>query len=293
MLKVVSFKICPFVQRVTAALEAKNVPYSIEFINLKNKPEWFLEISPTGQVPVVVTDDGISLFESDAIVEYIDDKYGPLELSLTPEEKALDRAWSYQASKHYLVQCGTMRSSDLASLREKESKLSKAFERAEQNLSEGPYFKGEKISKIDIAWLPLLHRAEIISRNSGFDFLEKYPKVKLWQTALLTTGLAEKSVSKDFEQVFSEFYLASSTYLGHLMRSRSYNGSSTNTITRLSDASVDVGSLPSSIKDAVTKPTSTTLTDASKNCQSSGHAVEEASKSSSASCSLPPGPGCC
>ena len=112
MIKVISFKICPFVQRVTALLEAKNIPYEIDFISLKDKPQWFLDISPTGQVPVVVTEGGTPLFESDAIIEYIDEISAPLEAGLTPEAKALNRAWSYQASKHYLVQCSAMRSPD-------------------------------------------------------------------------------------------------------------------------------------------------------------------------------------
>ncbi len=35
MLTVVSFSLCPFVQRVTAALEARNIPYKVDFISLK------------------------------------------------------------------------------------------------------------------------------------------------------------------------------------------------------------------------------------------------------------------
>jgi hypothetical protein len=64
-----------------------------------NKPQWFLDISPNGQVPVLMTEDKTVLFESDAIVEYLDDKYTPIE-AVSAEQKALDRAWSYQASKH-------------------------------------------------------------------------------------------------------------------------------------------------------------------------------------------------
>ena len=105
MIKIVSFKICPFVQRVTGLLEAKKIPYEIEYINLSDKPQWFLDISPTGQVPVLVTDNGTALFESDAIVEYIDEVTSPLVPETTAEQRAINRAWSYQASKHYLVQC--------------------------------------------------------------------------------------------------------------------------------------------------------------------------------------------
>ena len=221
--RVISFKICPFVQRVTGALEAKGVKYDIDFINLKNKPQWFLDLSPTGQVPLLLTKQGTALFESDAIVEYIDDEFGPLEEPpKTPEEKALDRAWCYQASKHYLVQCGAMRSPDEETLNEKAANLGKAFARVEGwlNDSRAPFFHGKALGKVDVAWLPLLHRASIVEKRSGFNFLESFPKVQKWQAALLQTGLAEKSVPEDFERAFSEFYLSPSTFLGQLAQAR-------------------------------------------------------------------------
>ena len=123
MIKTVSFKICPFVQRVTAALEAKNVPYEIELISLSEKPQWFLDLSPTGQVPLLITESGQALFESDAIVEYLDEVTMPLIAGVTPEQRAVDRAWSYQASKHYLVQCSAMQSRDRETLAEQSVKL--------------------------------------------------------------------------------------------------------------------------------------------------------------------------
>ncbi|WP_170325621.1 glutathione S-transferase family protein [Ruegeria arenilitoris] len=214
MIKIVSFKICPFVQRVTAMLEAKQVPYDIEYIDLKNKPAWFLDISPTGQVPVLVTENGKPLFESDAIVEYIDEVTTPLQEGLAPEQRATNRAWSYQASKHYLVQCSTMQSADKGVLDERMAKLVKSFEKAERQLGQGPYFTGETMGNVDIAWLPLLHRAAIVEDHSGYDMLAGYPKVKAWQKALMDSGIPAKSVPQDFLQKFSEFYLAERTWLG-------------------------------------------------------------------------------
>lgn len=214
MIKVVSFKICPFVQRVTALLEAKSIPYEIEYISLKDKPQWFLDVSPNEQVPVLILDSGTALFESDAIVEYLDEITVPLEAEVTAEQRAIDRAWSYQAAKHYLVQCSAMRSADKDILAERTEKLGNAFAKVEQQLGNGPYFKGKTISNVDIAWLPLLHRAAIIEEHTCYDFIAKYPKVKAWQHALLQTGLAERSVSDDFEEVFTGFYLSENTFLG-------------------------------------------------------------------------------
>ncbi|KIC18808.1 glutathione S-transferase family protein [Leisingera sp. ANG-Vp] len=214
MIRIISFKICPFVQRVTALLEAKGVAYAIDYISLSDKPQWFLDISPTGQVPLLVTEDGTALFESDAITEYVDEITAPLQPGLSPEQRALNRAWSYQASKHYLVQCSTMQSADKAVMDERMAKLSKAFDKAEKQLGEGPYFSGAELGNVDIAWLPLLHRAAIVQAHSGYDMLASYPKVQAWQQALLDTGIARKSVPEDFEQKFSDFYLAERTWLG-------------------------------------------------------------------------------
>lgn len=213
-MKIVSFKICPFVQRVTALLEAKNIAYDIEYISLSDKPQWFLDLSPNGQVPVLITDTGKALFESDAIVEYIEEAYPPLQNRVPLEDKAANRAWSYLASKNYLVQCGAQRSADRDILTERSDRLGVAFDRIEKQLGDTPFFNGDQIGMVDIAWLTLLHRADIVERHSGYDFLGERPKLKRWQGQLMATGLAEKSVAPDFAEAFSKFYLSDETFLG-------------------------------------------------------------------------------
>jgi len=213
-MKVVSFKICPFVQRVTALLEAKGVPYEVEYISLTDKPQWFLDISPNGQVPVLITDSGQALFESDAIVEYIEEAFSALQPGIPLETKATNRAWSYLASKNYLVQCSAQRSPDKDVLQERSDKLGKAFDRIEKQLGGTTYFGGETIGMVDVAWLPLLHRADIVEQHSGYDFIGDRPKLKAWQQTLLSDDLAEKSVAPDFKEAFSNFYLSDQTYLG-------------------------------------------------------------------------------
>ena len=213
-MKIVSFKICPFVHRVTALLEAKNIPYELEFISLSDKPQWFLDISPNGQVPVLITDGGDALFESDAIVEYLEEAYPALQPDISLEEKAKNRAWSYLASKHYLTQCSSQRSADAETLSERSKKLDQAFDRIEKQLSDTPFFSGDTIGTVDVAWLVLLQRACIIEQHSGYDFIGNRPKLKAWQENLMRSGLASKSVAEGFEGDFVEFYLSDKTYLG-------------------------------------------------------------------------------
>lgn len=214
MIKIVSFTICPFVQRVTALLEAKQIPYDIEYIQLSDKPQWFLDLSPTGQVPVLITEEGEALFESDAIVEYIEEVTPALVEGVSPVQRAKDRAWAYQGAKHYLVQCSTMQSTDKDTLLERSANLNKAFEKAEKQLGDGPFFNGSLMGNVDIAWLPLLHRALIVKQQSGYDFLMAYPKMQAWQSALAETGIFKKSVPADFKEAFTNFYLSPRTFLG-------------------------------------------------------------------------------
>ena len=219
-MKVISIKICPFVQRVTALLAAKQVDYQVEYIDLNNPPQWFREVSPHEQVPLLITTENEVLFESDAIVEYVDEVCGESLFSLDPVAKARERAWAYLASKHYLTQCGAQRSDSAKTLAQRAEPLRSAFKKIGCELGEGTYIKGDTMGMVDIAWLPLLHRAALIEKYSGYDFLADFPRLKQWQAAILSTNIPTASVAEDFDAQFSAFYLPASTYLGGLARSK-------------------------------------------------------------------------
>src|SRR5579872_1539256 len=69
----VSFKTCPWVQRSAIILREKNTPFEFRHIESDNRPDWFLAISPHKKVPVLRIDDKVTLFESNAINEYLDE----------------------------------------------------------------------------------------------------------------------------------------------------------------------------------------------------------------------------
>ncbi|MGC9457270.1 MAG: glutathione S-transferase family protein, partial [Halothiobacillaceae bacterium] len=71
-LELISFKLCPFVQRSVITLLHKDQPFETTFINLMDPPDWFSEISPLGKVPLLRVDDTV-LFESAVINEFIDE----------------------------------------------------------------------------------------------------------------------------------------------------------------------------------------------------------------------------
>src|SRR5215813_9187855 len=90
----VSFKTCPWVQRAAIVLREKGIDFEFRHIEADNRPDWFLAISPHKKVPVLRIDDRVSLFESNAIAEYLDETVPP---RLHPEDsaaRAVNRAWT-------------------------------------------------------------------------------------------------------------------------------------------------------------------------------------------------------
>jgi len=75
-LVLVSHLLCPYVQRAAIALAEKGVAFERRVIDLANKPDWFLALSPTGKVPVLIA-DGRPIFESAVILEYLEDTLAP------------------------------------------------------------------------------------------------------------------------------------------------------------------------------------------------------------------------
>ena len=73
-LKLISHDLCLFVQRVVIALNEKNIVHERIDIDLTDKPDWFLTLSPQGKFPVLVithNDHEHVLLESLVIAEYI------------------------------------------------------------------------------------------------------------------------------------------------------------------------------------------------------------------------------
>ena len=71
-LVLISHLLCPYVQRAVIVLEEKNIPYERIDIDLANKPDWFLKVSPLGKTPVLLVGDQ-PIFESAVICEYLDE----------------------------------------------------------------------------------------------------------------------------------------------------------------------------------------------------------------------------
>ena len=95
----------PYAWRVWLALEYKGVPYELHTLSFSagdlKTPE-FLKINSRHRVPAIV-DEGFALYESVAIVEYLDEKYNTVK-QLFPgdvKQRAVIRRMVQEVDQYY------------------------------------------------------------------------------------------------------------------------------------------------------------------------------------------------
>lgn len=158
----VSAKLCPFVQRAVIVLEVKGVVYDVRYVDLDEKPAWFLAMSPLGKVPLLEV-DGTVLFESSAIMEYLDEAYGAARLHPEdPLERALHRGTIELLSQATFDNYRLTIAQTPDELERARDALKQKLVTLEEFLAKkptpGPFFGGEVLALVDAAAAPLLQR---------------------------------------------------------------------------------------------------------------------------------------
>ena len=200
-LHLISFKTCPFVQRAVITLKSKNIDFDITYIDLADPPEWFLELSPLGKVPVLKVDDEV-LFESAVINEYLDDITDGKLQPADPLARAKNRAWIEFASNMlgnlYMMKMSKSKD-DYEKYRER---LISQLNRIENRLGDGPWFNGADFSLADTAFAPLFMQNSIANGQLSVIDAVSMPKISAWAQRLLALPAVQNSVVDDFEDLY-------------------------------------------------------------------------------------------
>ncbi|HUK61437.1 MAG TPA: glutathione S-transferase family protein [Stellaceae bacterium] len=201
----VSFKTCPWVQRAAIVLREKNIDFEFRHIEPDNRPDWFLAISPHKKVPVLRIDDKVSLFESSAISEYLDETIAPRLHPEDPIERAVNRAWTDYVPTFAESVTGSAYADNEAEYKAAIAKIPTAFERLEKALEKqgkGPFFNGTKYSLVDASYAPFLQRYYYLDRVKKLGLIEKYPRVKAWADALVARPSTHSFPEAEFEAMY-------------------------------------------------------------------------------------------
>lgn len=158
-------KVCPYAQRVRLVLNEKSIPFEYVDIDLNNKPSWFLDLSPSGKVPLI-RHNFETLFESSIICEYLDETFPSNQLLFgTPLMRAKARILTDLFNNTYLpVFYGLLKSQNEEERETLKISLHNHLTFLNQEIGKNahPYFYGEKIHMVDLMLYPFFERFCVI-----------------------------------------------------------------------------------------------------------------------------------
>lgn len=222
-LRLISHKLCPYVQRAAIVAAEKHVDLERVDIDLADKPDWFLAISPTGKVPVLeVTEaDGSVhiLFESAVIAEYLDEISGNALLPAEPLRRARERAWVEYASATLSEVSRLYATPDAAGFEAAISAIGARLATLEGEVA-GTFFGGIRFGLADAAFAPLFRYLDVFERELGFTLVERPRKVAAWARELATRPSVIGAVPLDYADRLLGFVLGKGSHLAQLLRDR-------------------------------------------------------------------------
>jgi glutathione S-transferase len=215
-LTLVSHELCPFVQRAAIALEEKGVAFERINIDLADKPDWFLAISPLGKVPLLKAGDAV-IFESAVILEYLEETQPRPLHPADALQRADHRAWMEFGSTMLMDIWTFYMAADEATFESKRRTLTEKFARLEQRLGEGPYFEGARFSLVDAVFGPVFRYFDTLDRIADFGMLSGKLRLAAWRRALAQRPSIVRAVKADFPERLWDFLKTRDSRLSALM----------------------------------------------------------------------------
>ncbi|XP_030627047.1 glutathione S-transferase omega-1 [Chanos chanos] len=209
-IRLYSMRFCPFAERTRLVLSAKGIKHETINVNLKEKPDWFLEKNPLGLVPVLETPEGQIIYESPITCDYLDEVYaGKKLLPSDPLEKAQQRMLLEHYSKvvpfFYKIPVAKRNGEDVTALEgELREKLSKFNEILVKKKTK--FFGGDSITMIDYMMWPWFERMETLQLKHCLD---QTPDLAKWMERMLEDPAVEETMfSPEVHAVFYKSYVA-------------------------------------------------------------------------------------
>ncbi|MDP3797065.1 MAG: glutathione S-transferase family protein [Polaromonas sp.] len=218
-LTLISHTLCPYVQRAAIVLAEKGVAFERRDVDLANKPDWFLGISPLGKTPVLLVGTQ-PVFESAVICEYLDETVAPPLHPAEPLSRARHRGWMEFGSVVLNLVGSFYTAPDATALQARREELIAKFALLERVLPDhGPYFAGEKFSLVDAVFGPVFRYFDVFEQIGEAGFFEATTKVRAWRHALAQRPSVRQAVSPQYPGLLRQFLLARNSELSRRMLS--------------------------------------------------------------------------
>lgn len=197
-LVLVSHALCPYVQRAAIVLAEKGVPFERRVVDLADKPDWFVALSPLGKTPLLLVDGAQPIFESAVICDYLDEVHAPRMHPESALERARHRAWVEFASALLNGIAAFYNAPDEAALEAARRALRQRFAQLEGVLGDGPYFGGRNFAIVDAAFAPAFRYFETFDALGDWGFFDGLPRVRVWRAGLAERASVRDAVAPDY-----------------------------------------------------------------------------------------------
>lgn len=215
-LVLVSHLLCPYVQRAAIVLAEKGVPFQRRFVDLANKPDWFLKVSPLGKTPVLMVGD-VPVFESAVICEYLEETELPRMHPVNPLERAQHRSWMEFGSVMLNAIGAFYNSKNNEELTARAADIRARLFQLENVLGDGPYFAGNAFSVVDAVFGPVFRYLDVFERIGDFDFSANFPKVVGWRSQLAMRASVINAVPPEYNELLLRFLVTRHSALSELI----------------------------------------------------------------------------
>lgn len=215
--ELISNHLCPYTQRAAIQLAEKGVAYERVYIDLANKPEWFLRLSPLGKVPLLRVGDA-AIFETAVICEYIEDVEPAVPLHpAAPLDRAHHRSWVEFASAVIADVFAFYTAPDATAFERKCSDLQDRFRWLERHLGGRPYFTGVRFCLVDAAFAPIFRLFDTFDRIGEFGIFKGLQRVPAYRAALAERASVRQVVVPDYARRFRQYLSERGSQLSRLM----------------------------------------------------------------------------
>jgi glutathione S-transferase len=174
-LTLVSFDLCPYVQRAAIVLAEKGIPFRRIDIDLAT------------------------------IVEYLEETPGAPLPPADPLVRARHRGWMEFGSSILADIWVLETTADRAAFDAKVAMLREKFRRVEAELGHGPYFMGDRFSIVDAVFTPVFHYFDVLDDLADLGLFAETAKVRDWRRALAARSSVAAAVVSEYPRRLQAF----------------------------------------------------------------------------------------
>ena len=211
--KLYTSPLSPYGHRVEMCLLEKNISFERIYVDLGNKPDWFIQLSPLGKAPILQIENQV-LFDSIAICEYLEETFKEVALHpVDPIQKAINRGWMDFSNGLVSSIFQLASTQNIESFEAKILEIKDKINHFDNNLPTTKFFNGDNISIIDICMVSAIIPFTFIESEFAIDINDNEGVFFDYCNNLMNIENLNKIIPENYEEIFRSYLTKRNSYL--------------------------------------------------------------------------------